>query len=537
MPAKEILFHEEARTRISAGVDILANAVRVTLGPKGRFVVLERPFGSPIIANSGVTVAKQIELKDKFENMGAQMLREVASKTSETAGDGTTTATVLAQAIVKEGMKYLAAGMNPIEIKRGIDKAVEATVAALKQQSKPCTTSTEIAQVGSISANGDRAIGDLIAEAMGKVGREGVITIEEGSGLVNELELVEGLQFDRGYLSPYFITNLEKQLSVLENPFILLHEKKVSSIRDLLPLLEQVTQANRPLLVIAEDIDGDALATLVVNHIRGTLKTCAVKAPGFGDLRKAMLQDIAVLTGASLISEETGLTLEHVTTSELGQANRVEIGRDETTVIGGSGDPRRIEERVKQIRAQLAEATSDYEREQLQGRLAKLLGGVAIIKLGAASEVEMKEKRGRVEDAVHATKAAVEEGIGPGGGVALLRARAALENLKGANLDQDAGIKIVYRGLEAPLRQMVANGGEEPSVVLNRVVQGEGNFGYDAANGEYGDLMEMGVLDPTKVTHFALQNAASVAGMILTMGCAVAETLPPSEALPGEIEM
>ena len=531
MPAKEILFHETARTRICAGVDILADAVKVTLGPKGRFVVLERPFGSPIIANSGVMVAKQIELKDKFENMGAQMLREVASKTSETAGDGTTTATVLAQAIVKEGMKYLAAGMNPIEIKRGIDKAVEATVAALKQQSKPCTTSKEIAQVGSISANGDRAIGDLIAEAMEKVGRKGVITVEEGSGLVNELEVVEGLQFDRGYLSPYFITYVEKQIAVLENPFILLYEKKISSIRDLLPVLEQVTQANRPLLVIAEDVEGDALATLVVNHIRGALKTCAVKAPGFGDRRKAMLEDIAILTGATVISEEGGLSLEHVTSNELGQANRVEIGKDQTTIISGTGDPHRIEERAKQIRTQIEEASSDYDREQLQGRLAKFVGGVAIIKLGAASEVEMKEKKGRVDDAVHATKAAVEESIGPGGGVALIRARAVLENLKGANLDQDAGIKIVYHALEAPLRQIVANGGEEPSVVLNRVVQGQGNFGYNSANGEYGDLVEMGILDPTKVTHFALQNAASVAGLILTTDCAVAE-MPPLSAIP-----
>jgi len=428
-------------------------------------------------------------------------------------------------------MKYLAAGMNPIEIKRGIDKAVEATVAALKQQSKPCTTSKEIAQVGSISANGDRAIGDLIAEAMEKVGRKGVITVEEGSGLVNELEVVEGLQFDRGYLSPYFITYVEKQIAVLENPFILLYEKKISSIRDLLPVLEQVTQANRPLLVIAEDVEGDALATLVVNHIRGALKTCAVKAPGFGDRRKAMLEDIAILTGATVISEEGGLSLEHVTSNELGQANRVEIGKDQTTIISGTGDPHRIEERAKQIRTQIEEASSDYDREQLQGRLAKFVGGVAIIKLGAASEVEMKEKKGRVDDAVHATKAAVEESIGPGGGVALIRARAVLENLKGANLDQDAGIKIVYHALEAPLRQIVANGGEEPSVVLNRVVQGQGNFGYNSANGEYGDLVEMGILDPTKVTHFALQNAASVAGLILTTDCAVAE-MPPLSAIP-----
>ncbi|MBI5751722.1 MAG: chaperonin GroEL [Hydrogenophilales bacterium] len=537
MPAKDILFHESARTRICAGVDILADAVKVTLGPKGRFVVLERPFGTPIIANSGVTVAKQIELKDKFENMGAQMLREVASKTSETAGDGTTTATVLAQAIVKEGMKYLAAGMNPIEIKRGIDKAVEATVEALKQQSKPCTTSKEIAQVGSISANGDRAIGDLIAEAMEKVGREGVITVEEGSGLVNELEMVEGLQFDRGYLSPYFMTNIEKQIAVLENPFILLCEKKITGIQDLLPVLEQVTQANRPLLVIAEDIEGDALATLVVNHIRGALKTCAVKAPGFGDRRKAMLEDIAILTGATVISEEVGLSLEHVAASELGQANRVEIGKDETTIISGAGNPQRIEARAKQIRAQIEEAASGYDREQLQARLAKLAGGVAIIKLGAASEVEMKEKKSRVDDAVHATKAAVEEGIGPGGGVALIRARAVLENLHGANLDQDAGIKIVYHALEAPLRQIVANGGEEPSVVLNRVVQGQGNFGYNSANGEYGDLVEMGIVDPTKVTHFALQNAASVGGLILTTDCAIGEMAPVAPAMPGEVEM
>ena len=537
MPAKDILFHEEARTRICAGVDILADAVKVTLGPKGRFVVLERPYGSPIIANSGVTVAKQIELQDKFENMGAQMLREVASKTSETAGDGTTTATVLAQAIVKEGMKYIAAGMNPIEIKRGIDRAVDATVAALKQQSKPCTTSMEIAQVGSISANGDRAIGDLIAEAMEKVGREGVITVEEGSGLVNELAMVEGLQFDRGYLSPYFMTNLEKQLAVLENPFILLHEKKISSLRDLLPLLEQVTQANRALLVIAEDIEGEALATLVVNHIRGALKTCAVKAPGFGDRRKAMLEDMAILTGATVISEELGLALEQVTTSELGQASRVEIGKDETTIISGAGDAQRIQDRAQQMRAQIAETASDYDREQLQKRLAKLVGGVAIIKLGAASEVEMKEKKSRVDDAVHATKAAVEEGIGPGGGVALIRARAVLENLKGANLDQDAGIKIVYHALESPLRQLVENGGEESSVVLNRVLLGQGNYGYNGATGEYGDLVAMGILDPTKVTHFALQNAASVGGLILTTDCAIGEIPAAAKPLPGELEM
>jgi chaperonin GroEL len=523
MPAKQILFHDEARSRICAGVDILADAVKVTLGPKGRFVVLERPFLPPVIANSGVTVAKQIELKDKFENMGARMVREVASKTSETAGDGTTTATVLAQAIVKEGLKYLAAGMNPIEIKRGIDKAVEATVNELRNQSRPCTTSREIAQVGTISANGDRAIGDLIAAAMEKVGREGVITVEEGSGLANELELVEGMQFDRGYLSPYFITNEEKQLAILEDPLILLCDRKISGIRELLPVMELVTQSNRPLLVIAEDIEADALATLVVNHIRGALKTCAVKTPGFGDRRKAMLEDIAVVTGATVISEEVGLSLEHVTQDQFGKANRIEIRKDETTIVSGAGDPHRLEERVKQIRAEIQIAGSDYDREQLQGRLARLVGGVAIIKLGAASEVEMKEKRGRVEDAIHATKAAVEEGIGPGGGVALIRARSTLKSLQGANMDQNAGIDIVYHALEAPFRQIIANGGEEPSVILDRVVQGEGNFGYNSATGEYGDLVEMGILDPAKVTHFALQNASSVAGLILTTDCMVVE--------------
>ncbi len=525
MAAKEVKFGDVARERMVAGLNILANAVKVTLGPKGRNVVLERSFGAPTVTKDGVSVAKEIELKDKFENMGAQMVKEVASKTSDVAGDGTTTATVLAQAIVREGMKYVAAGMNPMDLKRGIDKAVTAIVEELKKISKPCTTSKEIAQVGAISANSDQSIGDIIAQAMDKVGKEGVITVEDGKSLENELEVVEGMQFDRGYLSPYFINNAEKQIAVLDNPYILLHDKKISSIRELLPVLEQVAKAGRPLLIIAEDVEGEALATLVVNNLRGILKTCAVKAPGFGDRRKAMLQDIAILTGGTVISEELGLQLEKATLADLGQAKRVEVGKEYTTIIDGAGDPAKIQARIKEIRVQIEEATSDYDREKLQERVAKLAGGVAVIKVGAATEVEMKEKKARVEDALHATRAAVEEGIVPGGGVALLRAREAVlaKGLKGANHDQDAGIKIVMRAVEQPLREIVANAGEEASVVVAKVLEGKGNFGYNAATGEYGDMIEMGVLDPTKVTRTALQNAASVAGLMLTTEAMVAE--------------
>ena len=523
MAAKEVKFHDHARERMVRGVNILADAVKVTLGPKGRNVVLERSFGAPTITKDGVSVAKEIELKDKFENMGAQMVKEVASKTSDVAGDGTTTATVLAQSIVQEGMKYVAAGMNPMDLKRGIDKAVEALTAELKTFSKPCTTSKEIAQVGSISANSDEAIGQIIADAMDKVGKEGVITVEDGSGLQNELDVVEGMQFDRGYLSPYFINNADKQMAVLDNPFVLLHDKKVSNIRDLLPVLEQVAKAGRPLLIIAEDVEGEALATLVVNNIRGILKTVAVKAPGFGDRRKAMLEDIAILTGGTVIAEEVGLSLEKVTLQDLGQAKRIEVGKEETTIIDGVGAADAIKGRVAQINKQIEESTSDYDKEKLQERKAKLAGGVAVIKVGAATEVEMKEKKARVEDALHATRAAVEEGIVAGGGVALLRARSSMKEVKGANVDQDAGVKIVLKAIEAPLRQIVANAGDEPSVVINKVLEGKGNFGYNAGTSEYGDMVAMGVLDPTKVTRTALQNAASVAGLMLTTDCMVAE--------------
>jgi chaperonin GroEL len=532
MAAKDVKFHEPARHKIVAGVNILADAVKVTLGPKGRNVVLERSFGAPTVTKDGVSVAKEIELKDKFENMGAQMVKEVASKTSDVAGDGTTTATVLAQAIVQEGMKFVAAGMNPMDLKRGIEKAVEATVEELKKLSKPCKTGKEIAQVGAISANGDPNIGNIISEAMDKVGKEGVITVEDGSGLNNELEVVEGMQFDRGYLSPYFINNAEKQMAVLENPYILLHDKKISNIRDLLPILEQVAKAGKPLLIIAEEVEGEALATLVVNNIRGILKTCAVKAPGFGDRRKAMLEDIAVLTGGTVIAEEVGLSLEKASLNDLGQAKRIEIGKEETTIIDGAGDSKSIEGRVKNIRKQIDEATSDYDREKLQERVAKLAGGVAVVKVGAATEVEMKEKKARVEDALHATRAAVEEGIVAGGGVALLRARQGLKGLKGENHDQDAGIKIVMRALEEPLRQIAANAGDEASVVLNKVLDGKANFGYNAQTSEYGDLVEMGVLDPTKVVRTALQNASSVAGLILTTDAMVAEA-PKEESHAG----
>jgi chaperonin GroEL len=536
MAAKDVRFGDSARHRMVAGVNILANAVKVTLGPKGRNVVLDRSFGAPTVTKDGVSVAKEIELKDKFENMGAQMVKEVASKTSDVAGDGTTTATVLAQSILGEGMKFVAAGMNPMDLKRGIDKAVITLTEELKALSKPCTTSKEIAQVGSISANSDASIGDIIASAMDKVGKEGVITVEDGSGLENELDVVEGMQFDRGYLSPYFINNAEKQMAVLEDPFILLHDKKVSNIRDLLPVLEQVAKAGKPLLIIAEDIEGEALATLVVNNIRGILKTVAVKAPGFGDRRKAMLEDMAILTGGTVIAEEVGLSLEKATLNDLGRAKRVEIGKENSTIIDGAGSSDAIKDRIVQINKQIEAVTSDYDKEKLQERKAKLAGGVAVIKVGAATEVEMKEKKARVEDALHATRAAVEEGIVPGGGVALLRARATIVKLKGDNHDQDAGIKIVLRAIEQPLREIVRNCGEEDSVVVNKVLGGKGNYGYNAQTGEYGDMMEMGVLDPTKVTRTALQNAASVAGLMLTTDCMVAE-LPEDKKAGGAPDM
>src|SRR5213083_907400 len=523
MAAKDLRFGENARNKMVNGVNVLANAVKITLGPKGRNVVLERSYGAPTITKDGVSVAKEIELKDKFENMGAQMVKEVASKTSDVAGDGTTTATVLAQSIVREGMKFVASGMNPMDLKRGIDKAVLAVVEELKKISKPCTTSKEIAQVGAISANADESIGKTIAEAMDKVGKEGVITVEDGKGLENELELVEGMQFDRGYISPYFINNPDKQAAGLEDPYILLHDKKISNIRDLLPLLEQVAKSGKPLLIIAEDVDGEALATLVVNNIRGILKTTAVKAPGFGDRRKAMLEDIAILTGGTVIAEELGLKLENATLKDLGRAKKIEIAKEDTTIIDGAGDKSAIEARVKNIRVQIDEATSDYDKEKLQERVAKLAGGVAVIKVGAATEVEMKEKKARVEDALHATRAAVEEGIVAGGGVAYIRARVALDELKGENPDQEAGIKIIRRALEEPLRQIVANSGAEPSVVMNKIAEGKGNFGFNAQTEQFGDLVEMGVLDPTKVSRTALQNAASVAGLLLTTEAMVAE--------------
>ena len=531
MAAKQVFFGDDARHKMVEGVNILANAVKVTLGPKGRNVVLERSFGAPTVTKDGVSVAKEIELKDKFQNMGAQMVKEVASKTSDNAGDGTTTATVLAQAIVREGMKYVAAGMNPMDLKRGIDKAVTALIEELKKATKATTTSKEIAQVGSISANSDTSIGEIIANAMDKVGKEGVITVEDGKSLNNELDVVEGMQFDRGYLSPYFINNPDKQIAVLEDPFVLLHDKKVSNIRDLLPVLEQVAKAGRPLLIVAEEVEGEALATLVVNNIRGILKTVAVKAPGFGDRRKAMLEDMAILTGGVVIAEETGMTLEKATLQDLGRAKRVEIGKENTTIIDGAGEAKNIEARVKAIRSQIEEATSDYDREKLQERVAKLAGGVAVIRVGAATEVEMKEKKARVEDALHATRAAVEEGIVAGGGVALLRARSNLK-VKGDNPDQDAGVKIVLRAIEEPLRQIVANCGDEPSVVVNKVLEGKGNYGWNGADGTYGDLVELGVVDPTKVTRMALQNAASVSSLMLTTDCMIAEQ-PEDKAAGG----
>lgn len=536
MAAKQVLFGDDARSKMVRGINVLANAVKVTLGPKGRNVVLDRAFGAPTVTKDGVSVAKEIELKDKFENMGACMVREVASKTSDNAGDGTTTATVLAQAIVDEGMKFVAAGMNPMDLKRGIDKAVAAAIEELRKISKPTTTNKEIAQVGAISANSDAEIGDIISEAMDKVGKEGVITVEDGKSLKNELEVVEGMQFDRGYLSPYFINQPEKQAAVLDNPFILLHDKKISNIRELLPVLEQVAKAARPLVIITEDIDGEALATLVVNSIRGILKVVAVKAPGFGDRRAAMLEDIAVLTGGTVISTNVGLTLDKATLEQLGTAKKVEVTKENTTIIDGAGQAEAIENRVRNIRTQIEAATSDYDREKLQERVAKLAGGVALIKVGAATEVEMKEKKARVEDALHATRAAVEEGIVAGGGVALIRAKQAIRDIKGDNDEQNAGIRIVLRAMEEPLRQIVANAGDEPSVVVNTVAQGEGNFGYNAQTGEYGDLVEMGVLDPTKVTRTALQNAASVASLILTTDCMVADIPQDDKPMPAGME-
>ena len=523
MSAKDVQFGTEVRAKMVNGVNVLANAVRVTLGPKGRNVVLDRSFGGPHITKDGVTVAKEIELKDKFENMGAQMVKEVASKTNDVAGDGTTTATVLAQAIVAEGMKYVTAGMNPTDLKRGIDKAVTALVGELANIAKPCETYEQIAQVGSISANSDEQVGKIIADAMQEVGKEGVITVEDGKSLENELEVVKGMQFDRGYLSPYFVNDVEKQIAGLDNPFVLLFDKKISNIRDLLPVLEQVAKTSRPLLIIAEDVEGEALATLVVNSIRGILKTVAVKAPGFGDRRKAMLQDIAILTGATVIAEEVGLTLEQTTLEHLGQAKRIEINKENTTIIDGFGDKAAVEARVKEIRQQIEVATSDYDKEKLQERVAKLAGGVAVIKVGAATEVEMKEKKDRVDDALHATRAAVEEGVVAGGGVALLRARQAIKSVETLNADQEAGVKIVLKAIESPLRQIVVNAGGEASVVVNKVLEGEGNFGYNAGNDTYGDMIAMGVLDPAKVTRSALQHAASIAGLMLTTECMVAD--------------
>ncbi len=528
MSAKEVRFGEEARQRMAQGVNVLANAVKATLGPKGRNVVLDKSFGAPTVTKDGVSVAKEIELEDKFENMGAQMVKEVASQTSDVAGDGTTTATVLAQAIVREGMKAVAAGMNPMDLKRGLDKAVITAVESLQNLSKPCSDSKAIAQVGSISANSDTSIGDIIAEAMDKVGKEGVITVEEGNALENELDVVEGMQFDRGYLSPYFINNQDNMTADLEDPYILLHDKKISNIRDLLPILEGVAKAGRPLMIIAEDVEGEALATLVVNTIRGIVKVCAAKAPGFGDRRKAMLQDIAVLTGGTVISEEVGLSLEKASLDDLGSAKRINVSKENSTIVDGAGQAADIKARVDQIKAQIEEATSDYDKEKLQERMAKLAGGVAVIKVGAATEVEMKEKKARVEDALHATRAAVEEGVVPGGGVALLRARKALDDLKGDNHEQDMGISIAKRAMEEPLRQIVNNAGDEASVILAQVDDNEGNYGYNAATGEFGDMIEMGILDPTKVARTALQNAASVAGLMVTTQAMVAE-LPREE--------
>ncbi|WP_129640896.1 chaperonin GroEL [Peristeroidobacter agariperforans] len=529
MAAKEVRFSDDARARMLKGVNILANAVKATLGPKGRNAVLEKSFGAPTVTKDGVSVAKEIELKDKFENMGAQMVKEVASNTSDEAGDGTTTATVLAQAIVREGLKAVAAGANPMDLKRGIDAGVAAAVEELKKLSKPCKDQKAIAQVGTISANSDESIGKTIADAMEKVGKEGVITVEEGSGLQNELDVVEGMQFDRGYLSPYFINNQQNQTAELDNPYILLYEKKISNVREMLPLLEGIAKAGRPLLIVAEDVEGEALATLVVNTIRGIVKVAAVKAPGFGDRRKAMLQDIAVLTGGTVISDEVGLSLEKATLNDLGEAKKIVVEKENSTIIDGKGKNSDIKARVEQIRRQIEEATSDYDKEKLQERVAKLSGGVAVIKVGAATEIEMKEKKARVEDALHATRAAVEEGVVPGGGVALIRAQKAVEKLEGKNEDQAFGIRILARSIEEPLRQIVTNAGEDAAVVLAKVKEGKGTFGYNAASGDYGDMLDLGILDPTKVTRLALQNAASVAGLLLTTEVMIAEA-PKEEA-------
>ncbi len=537
MSAKDVKFGDDARTKILAGVNVLADAVKVTLGPKGRNVVLDKSFGAPTVTKDGVSVAKEIELEDNFENMGAQLVKEVASKTNDVAGDGTTTATVLAQAMVREGLKAVAAGMNPMDLKRGIDKGVIAAVASLQELSKPCEDAKEIAQVGTVSANSDESVGNIIAEAMDKVGKEGVITVEEGQSLENELDVVEGMQFDRGYLSPYFANKQDTMIADLENPMILLHDKKVSNIRDLLPTLEAVAKAGRPLLIIAEDVEGEALATLVVNNIRGIVKVCAVKAPGFGDRRKAMLEDIAILTGGRVISEEVGMSLEGATLEDLGSAKRVQISKENSTIIDGTGDATQIADRVNQIRAQIEESSSDYDKEKMQERVAKLAGGVALIKVGAATEVEMKEKKARVEDALHATRAAVEEGVVPGGGVALVRTLAAVAEVKGDNADQDAGIKAILRAIEAPLRQIVDNGGDDASVVLNEVRNNSGTFGYNAGSGEYGDMIEMGILDPTKVTRTALQHAASIASMIITTEAMVTDAPQDAAAAPAMPDM
>ena len=536
MSAKDVKFGDSARSKMLKGVNILADAVKVTLGPKGRNVVLDKSFGAPTVTKDGVSVAKEIELEDKFENMGAQMVKQVASQTSDEAGDGTTTATVLAQAIINEGNKAVAAGMNPMDLKRGIDKAVKTAVEQIESMSVPCADDKAIAQVGTISANGDEDVGNIIAEAMQKVGKEGVITVEEGQGINNELDVVEGMQFDRGYLSPYFVTNQDNMTAELENPLILLHDKKISNIREMLPLLESVAKAGRPLLIIAEDIEGEALATLVVNNLRGTVKTAACKAPGFGDRRKAMLEDIAILTGGTVISEEVGLSLEGASLEDLGSAKKVSLNKDNTTIVDGAGDQKNIQGRVKQIRAQIEDTSSDYDREKLQERVAKLAGGVAVIKVGAGSEVEMKEKKARVEDALHSTRAAVEEGVVAGGGVALVRALASLDKLKGDNDDQNVGINIARKAFQAPLRQIVTNAGEEASVIISKIMEGKGAFGFNAANGEYGDMIEMGILDPAKVTRTALQAAGSVAGMMITTEAMVTE-LPKDEAAPAMPDM
>ena len=537
MAAKQVVFGDEGRKKLVEGVDILANAVKVTLGPKGRNVVIEKSFGSPHITKDGVTVAREIQLEDKLQNMGAQMVKEVASKTASKAGDGTTTATVLAQSIVKEGMKYVIAGHNPMDLKRGIDQAVSAAVEELNKISKPCNTTKEIEQVGTISSNNDASIGKIIANAMDRVGKEGVITVEDGKGLQDELDVVDGMQFDRGYLSPFFITNQEKQVTELENPFVLLVDKKISSVKDLIPVLETTAKAGKPLLIIAEDIEGEALATLVVNNMRGIIRVCAVKAPGFGDRRKAMLEDIAVLTGGTVIAEEIGLSLDKATADHLGMAARIEIDKENTTIINGAGDELKIKDRVRAIRAQVEQATSDYDKEKLQERVAKLAGGVAVIKVGAATEVEMKEKKDRIDDALHATRAAVEDGIVAGGGVALIRAKQAIAKLRGANDDQTAGIGIVLRALEEPARCIAYNAGDSADVVINNIAAHTGNYGYNAANGTYGDMVEQGVIDPTKVAKTALINAASIAGLILTTDCSIAEVPKAESAVTGMPQM